>query len=106
MTLRSESTRSSGGDAEAARLAHKRALDRKAQNAKRERTRLHIESLEERLAASEERVKTLAAENEQLQTENSRLRRDTTFTPSNTSGLALYPNESGPTDGQSVSRRF
>ncbi|CAK7231308.1 mitochondrial inner membrane protein required for protein import [Sporothrix bragantina] len=59
---------------EAARLAHKRALDRKSQNAKRERTRLRLQTLEQRLASSEESLRLLTSEKEKLEAENGRLR--------------------------------
>jgi hypothetical protein len=58
---------------DAARLQRKRALDRKSQNAMRERTRLRIQSLEQQLASCGETICRLREKNEYLETENHRL---------------------------------
>ncbi|CAK7202851.1 hypothetical protein SEUCBS139899_005578 [Sporothrix eucalyptigena] len=72
---------------DAARLAHKRALDRKSQNAKRERTRLRLQTLEQRLASSEENIRQLTTEKERLKSENGRLRDSlASMTPAQSSG--------------------
>jgi hypothetical protein len=58
---------------DAARLQRKRALDRKSQNAMRERTRLRIQLLEQQLASCGETICRLRERNEYLETENHRL---------------------------------
>ena len=74
---------------EATRLAHKRALDRKSQNAKRERARLKLQSLEEQLKLSEERCGELERENERLEVEVYRLRNSLTLPPIQTPMLTI-----------------
>lgn len=92
---------------DAARLAHKRALDRKSQNAKRERTRLRLQTLEQRLASSEESLRQLASEKERLEAENHWLRESlasATPSPSNSSdrGVSLPgPGMTGPSPAPS-----
>ena len=58
---------------DAARLQRKRALDRKSQNAMRERTKLRIQLLEQQLASCGETICRLREKNEYLETENHRL---------------------------------
>lgn len=92
---------------DAARLAHKRALDRKSQNAKRERTRVRLQTLEQRLASSEESIRQLAGDKERLEAENNRLRESlavATPSPSNNSnrGVSLPgPGMTGPSPAPS-----
>jgi hypothetical protein len=61
-------------EVDAARLQRKRALDRKSQNAMRERTRLRIQLLEQQLASCGETICRLREKNEYLETENDRLK--------------------------------
>lgn len=89
MALQAEAGACTQSETDSARLAHKRALDRKSQNAKRERTKLLIQSLEQQLASSEGSVRHLRRENERLEAENIRLRGELASVPSSSSPLDL-----------------